>query len=195
MENMVLVRLTAYIESISFIKPYQSGFKKLHSTMDPLVRFTNAIQETFKEGDYLVAIFIDLEKAYDMVWRRLVLKILNDIGLTGHLPRFIENFLTNRKIKVKIGDFLSAAFILENGLPQGSVLSCILFSLIINSILEEADLVSKSLFCDDGLFWARGPTLEIAVARIRNALSCIEEWCEYHGPKISITKTHYNVFK
>ena len=158
-----MVRLTAFLEGINFIKPYQSGFKKVHSTLDPLVRFTNAIQETFKENEFLVAVFIDLEKAYDMVWRRLVLNILKKMGLKGHLPRFIEKFLSDRSIKVKIGDFLSAAFKLENGLPQGSVLSCILFSLIINSILDEADRVAKSLFCDDGLSHSRnscGPNPE-----------------------------------
>ena len=60
LEKMVLFRLTASLEKISFIKPYQSGFKKLHSTLDPLVRFEGAIQETFIKNDYLLAVFIDL---------------------------------------------------------------------------------------------------------------------------------------
>ena len=114
LEKMVLFRLTASLEKISFIKPYQSGFKKLHSTLDPHVRFEGAIQETFIKNDYLLALFIDLEKAYDMVWRRLVLKILLDLGLKGHLPKFIENFLKDRKIRVRIGDILSQSFNIEN---------------------------------------------------------------------------------
>ena len=51
-----------------------------------------------------MAIFLDLEKAYDMVWTRLVLQILSDLGLKGHLPKFIQNFLKDRRIKVRIGD-------------------------------------------------------------------------------------------
>ena len=193
-EKMVLFRLTTFLEKIHFIQPYQSGFKKLHSTIDPLVRLESAIQETFIGDNYLVAVFIDLEKAYDMVWRQLVLKILSNIGLKGHLPEFIKNFLKDRLIKVKVGEFLSQAFILENGLPQGSVLSCILFSLIINSIFSKAQEIAKSLFCDDGLFWATGKTLEIAILKIQKALDCIEEWCNINGPKISSTKTHFNIF-
>ena len=96
---MVLFRLTAFLENINYIKPYQSGFKKLHSTIDPLVRFESAIQETFIKNEYLIAVFMDLEKAYDMVWRRLVLNILSDLGLKGHLPKFIQNFLNNKSKK------------------------------------------------------------------------------------------------
>ena len=124
---MVIFRLTASLEKINYIKPYQSGFEKLHSTLDPFVRFEGAIQETFMKNDYLLAVFIDLEKAYDMVWRRLVLKILLDLGLKGHLPKFIEKNKKNRKMKVRIGDILSQSFNIENGLPQGSVLSCLRF--------------------------------------------------------------------
>ena len=154
-----------------------------------------AVQETFIKNDYLLAVFIDLEKAYDMVWRRLVLKILLDLGLKGHLPKFIENFLKNRKIRVRIGDILSQSFDLENGLPQGSVLSCLLFSLVINSIFEElSDDIKRSLFCDDGKIWVTGPNLEDVVAKMQTALFCIEDWCNLHGPKISLTKTHYNFF-
>ena len=158
------------------------------------MRFESAIQETFINDEYLVAVFIDLEKAYDMVWQHLVLKILKKIGLKGNLPKFIANFLKNRKIKVKIGDVISQPFDLDNGLPQGSVLSCVLFLLIINSIFEEAEEIKKLLFCDDGLFWATGPNLEDVIYIIQKAINSIAEWCDYHGPKISITKTHFNIF-
>ena len=193
-ERMVLFRLTSYLETNHFIKSYQSGFRKLHSTYDALTRFESAIQDTFKRGDYLVAVFIDLEKAYDMVWKHLVLKILSAIGLKGNLPEFISNFLKNRKIKVKIGDILSQAFNLDNGLPQGSVLSCILFTLDINSIFDELEEVSKSLFCDDGLFWAVGGDLPTVINTMQRALDRLDEWCTYNGPKISILKTTFGIF-
>ena len=88
-EKMVLFRLTSYLEKLHFIKPYQSGFRKMHSTLDPLVRFESAIQNAFIRQEYLVAVFIDLEKAYDLIWKHLVLKILAKLGLKGHLPKYI----------------------------------------------------------------------------------------------------------
>ena len=68
MERMVLPRLTLALEEQNFLKNYQSGFKRLHSTIDCLVRLESAIQETFKRDEYMVAVFLDIEKAYDMLW-------------------------------------------------------------------------------------------------------------------------------
>ena len=123
-----------------------------------------------------------------------MLKILAKLGLKGHLPKYIQNFLTDCRIRVRIGDALSQPYVLENGLPQGSVLSCLLFSLVINSIFEGIEDIFKSLFCDDGLFWAVDYSLEVAVARVQRALDCIAEWCDFNGPKLSPSKTHYVVF-
>ena len=95
---------------------------------------------------------------------------------------------------MKIGDILSQAFNLDNGLPQGSVLSCILFTLVINSIFDELEEVSKSLFCDDGLFWAVGGDLPTVINTMQRALDRLDEWCTYNGPKISILKTTFGIF-
>ena len=173
MERMVLPRLTLVLEENNFINNFQSGFRRLHSTIDCLVRLESAIQETFRNFEYMIAVFLDIEKAYDMLWKYSISKALEKLKLVGHLPKFIVNFLNNRSIKVRIGDVLSEAFLLENGIPQGSVLSCILFSMVINSIFDEAIDIIKALFCDDGLFWATGKTVDIARNKIRRALQCL----------------------
>ena len=91
----------------------------------------------------MIAVFLDIEKAYDMLWRYSIAQAMAKLGLVGHLPKFIMNFLNNRSIRVRIGDILSESFLIENGIPQGSVLSCLLFSMIINSIFNEAIEVEK----------------------------------------------------
>lgn len=55
----------------------------------------------------MIALFLDIEKAYDKTWRWGVLKKLENIGLMGHIAKFIEKFLTNRKITVLIGNIKS----------------------------------------------------------------------------------------
>lgn len=194
LERMVHNRFACILDTLDFISPYQSGFRKHHSTYDPLVRSEGAIQEAFICGEYLVAVFLDIAKAYDMVWVRQVLKILQDLGLKGHLPRFISNFLKDRKIKVRIGDIFSDLVKLQNGLPQGSVLSPLLFLILINSIFGECEEVSLSLFCDDGKFWATGSTLEEAVGKVQRALDCISSWCDTNGRQLSPGKTNFVVF-
>ena len=66
--------------------------------------------------------------------------------------------------------------------------------MIINSIFNEAVDIVKSLFCDDGLFWATGKTLLEARDKIRKALDCLTNWCKTTGFKISTTKTFYVIF-
>ena len=89
---MVNRRLVRYLDQNGIIQPYQSGSRKFHSTYDSLVRFESAIREILIKSDYLVAVFFDIEKAFDMVWVHGLLKLLTDIGLDGHLPNFFKNF-------------------------------------------------------------------------------------------------------
>ena len=95
MERMVLPRLSIVLEENNFIKNYQSGFRRLHSTIDSLVRLESDIQETFLCNEYMIAVFLDIEKAYDMLWRYSVTQAMSELGLVGHLPYFIVNFLSN----------------------------------------------------------------------------------------------------
>ena len=66
--------------------------------------------------------------------------------------------------------------------------------MIINTIFDEAVDIVKALFCDDGLFWATGKTVNIARDKIRRALNCLTEWSKKSGFKFSATKTFYIIF-
>ena len=69
METMVNARLYHYLEINNILSPFQSGFRKHHSTKDHLVRLQTEINGTFDKGHKAVAVFVDIEKAYDMVWK------------------------------------------------------------------------------------------------------------------------------
>ena len=72
------------------------------------------------------------------------------MGLRGLLPNFIKNFLKNRTFQTKIGQTLSDWYPQEEGVPQGSILSPILFEIKINSITEIlGSNIENSLYVDD----------------------------------------------
>jgi hypothetical protein len=125
-----------YLERHNLISPNQSGFRKRRGTMDHVVRLETFIHEGFAQKQHVVAIFFDLEKAYDTTWKHGILMDLKNAGLEGHLPRFIQNFLCNRSFQVRVGTTLSDLRRLEAGVPQGSILSTTLFNLKINSITK-----------------------------------------------------------
>ena len=78
------------------------------------------------------------------------MKNLHDMDLRGRLPLFIQNFLSERKFRVRVGTSLSDFYDQESGVPQGSILSVTLFIVKINSITScIRNGVDKSLFVDD----------------------------------------------
>ena len=150
MERMINSRLVWYLESEDLISDLQCGFRSHRCTTDHLVRFETFVRDAFIQNHHLVAIFFDLEKAYDTTWKHGIMRDLHNLGLRGRLPVFIYNFLEDRSFKVRLGTVLSAPFSQEMGVPQGSILSPVLFSIKINSItacLKRG--VNGSLYVDD----------------------------------------------
>ena len=89
---MVNNRLFWFFERNKLITPLQCGF---------LVRLEYFIREAFIQRQHAVAVFFDLEKAYDCTWKYGIMKDLHQAGLRSRLPCFIEGFL-------KIDSFQSA---------------------------------------------------------------------------------------
>ena len=99
-----------------------------------------------------MSVFFDLEKAYGTTWKYGIMKDVHDIGLKGRLPLFLQNFLTDREFKVKVGSTLSELNNQEQGVPPGSILSATLFSLRFNNILKTLNPgVDCSLYVDEFL--------------------------------------------
>ena len=86
---MVNNRLVWYLEKNKIITPMQSGFRKGRSTNDQFVRLETFIHEAFISRQHVVAIFFDLQKAYDMTWKHGIKQDLHNACLRGRLPIFI----------------------------------------------------------------------------------------------------------
>ena len=100
--------------------------------------------------EHVLAIFFDLVKAYDTTWKHGILSDLYDLNFRDHLPTFIDGFLYHRLFQVRAGSVLSDTYEQEMGVPQGSILSPVLFSLKINNIVKSVWKGSEaSLFVDD----------------------------------------------
>ena len=94
--------------------------------------------------------FFGLEKAYDTTWKYSILRVLHAFGVKGRLENFVESYLANRSIQVRVGSTLSDTFELSQGVPQGSILSTTLFNIKINSIIKCLDpKTDGSIYVDD----------------------------------------------
>ncbi|GBM34530.1 hypothetical protein AVEN_43187-1 [Araneus ventricosus] len=133
-----------------FLSNFQSGFRYGRGTIDNVLMLETAIRDAFVTKKYLVSVFFDMDKAYDRTWRYGILKDMHDMGFRGKFPIFIKKILKTRTFQVRIGDILSQNFQQCEGVPQGSVLSVILFIIKLNGIINHLpQYVHSSLYVDD----------------------------------------------
>jgi ribonuclease HI len=194
MERLVTDRLTWFLEKRGLLHKNQCGFRKNRSTIDHIAKLQDYINRNLRVGHHTLAVFIDFEKAYDMVWHEGLLLKLVKCGLKGRILTFIKNFLKNRTFQVKIGSILSHIEKLINGTPQGSVISPILFLVVINDMLNQLSTVENSLFADDCSIFRAGTSIPFLEKQLQHALDELQAWCLEWGFKISHSKTSVVLF-
>lgn len=130
LERVLYNRIAPEIEKI--LPSEQAGFIKQRSCADQVLSITNYIETGYQHNLKTGVVFIDLTAAYDTVWkRRLLYKLIKAI-LCLEICDLICNMLSDRRFRVFLNDQKSGFRKLNNGLPQGSVLSCLLFNLYIH---------------------------------------------------------------
>ena len=190
LDTIINNRLIWFLEKNSLLNKCQSGGRKNRNTMDHVCTISTEIKEAFALQKYHVSIFLDLENAYDKSWKNHILQQLETFKMSGHLPLFIQNFLTNRSIKVNVNNCKSDSFNLEMGIPQGSSLSATLFLVAINSLVcNLPSYVYRSLFVDDCRVSIITYDLKTAKDKLQEILKHFEKWCEITGFSFSTTKT------
>lgn len=189
LEKMVNSRLMWKLETEELLAAQQCGFRKHHSTVDHLIRLESKIRNAFVRKHHVVAVFFDMEKAYDTTWKGGILSDLYDLGFRGHLPKFIENFLADRQFQVRMGTTLSDVHEQEMGVPQGSILSPALFNIKINNIIKSVQGPDCSLFVDDFAIYASGGVYSGVQRRLQLCINKVNQWAEENGFTFSPTKT------
>ena len=189
-ERMVNERLIWYLEKNKLINKNQCGFRANRSTMDHLVRMESFIRNAFINQEHLVAVFFDLQKAYDTTWKYGIMKDMHKLGLRGCLPIFIQNFLDDRSFQILFGCTLSDVFQQEEGVPQGAILSTTLFSIKINNITQAlASGTECSLYVDDFVIIYRSKSVIEIERKLQMTINKLQDWTLQNGFTISQSKT------
>ena len=181
MEKVIIKILSWYLEKNNLINMYQSGFRQNRSTKDHLFTLQDDIRKSLNNKQKTVVILLDIEKAHDMLWKEGLLFRLFQLGITDKLFNGIQNFLQNRKIQIKINESFSQISNIDNGTPQGSSLSPILFLIMINDLKLSNFDVKISILADDIAIWYSGRNVENCVKTLQKSLDEILKWCKKMG--------------
>ncbi len=167
----------------------QAGFRSNFSCETSLNKVLNEWKLEIEKDKFIAAVFLDFKRAFETVDRKIMLKKLEIYGFSKEALDLLENYLSNRKQQTKFNDEISSQCSCDIGLPQGSVLSPLLFILYVNDMLNVVPNCNVNLFADDTLLWIAGDKLEESVKAMNIELQKINEWLSFNKLALNISKT------
>ena len=172
LETLVRNRICEHVTRHRLISPTQHGFLKKRSCLSNLLAFLDEVTRRIDEGQRVEVCYLDFRKAFDSVNHRLLIMKLKWFGLPESLLVWIEDFLSFRSYRVRVGEAMSSEGLVFSGVPQGSVLGPILFLLYINDLVKDLS-IPAFIFADDVKLVNSGPT-----ERLEADLSKVIKWSQ-----------------
>ena len=195
-EKVVAKQLNNYINSEGLSNVNQSTYRRLHSTESALLKIQNDTAASMDSGKAVALTLPDLSVAFDTINHDILFNSLRDwFGVDGTVLRWIKSYLSNRKQKVKQGNSFSDAFSLPYGVPQGSLLGPLHFSLYttpLSDIISNFN-VTHHLYADDTQIYLAldHRNFDSSFAELTECVTCVQNWMAGVKLKLNPDKTEF----
>ena len=190
-EKVVCEQLTKYLDQYQIITKFQSGFRANHSTETLLLQITNNWLANMDTGLINGVLFLDLKKAFDTVNHKILVSKLERYGIRGSALSWFQSYLTERKQACKINTSLSTFQNITYGIPQGSNLGPLLFTIYINDLPNSLEIAEPAMFADDTSLTVTGESsLEIEY-KLGMEIKNVKTWLDANKLSLNETKTEY----
>ncbi|CAM4565233.1 unnamed protein product [Lepidochelys olivacea] len=176
MEQVLKESVLKHLEERKVIRNSQHGFTKGKSCLTNLIAFYDEITGSVDEGKAVDVLFLDFNKAFDMVSHSILASKLKKYGLDEWMIRWIESWLDCRAQRVVIKGSMSSWQLVSSGVPQGSVLGPVLYSIFINDLEDGVDC-TLSKFAGDTKLGGEVDTLE-GRDRVQRVPDKLEDWAK-----------------
>ena len=197
LERVVAAQLKSHISNNNLDSSFQSAYKSSHSTETALLNIQDDIHNNMAKGRVTALTLLDLSAAFDTIDHKLLLERLAVwFGLGGDVLDWFSSYLTNRFQEIKLGSILSTPKSLSFGVPQGSVLGPLLFSLYtapLSKIIACFGAVSHHLYADDTqIYISISPERSVLdIVNLQECLSAVQLWMHDNFLKLNPEKTEF----
>ena len=179
-----------WIVTNDLLYKYQSGFLPKHSTTYQLVDIYHHICQATDHGQISCIVFCDI---FDIVWRKGLLFILIEHGVSNNLLMWLTSYLEIRKQKVVIQVSESTFLPLKAGVPQGSVLGPLLFLIYVNDTTETLLSLTRLYAADSSLYYS-ATSLQDTESIINHDLKNVSIWAKQWLVDFNPNKTGAVIF-
>ena len=152
-ERIVYNKLYSFLSPS--LSPRQSGCRKSDGAEFQLLRLVQRWSELLDKSCYVGTVFFDLCNAFDKVWHRGLIAKLKATGVSDEALAWFLNYRSHRTQRTIVGRTLSSVLPLSAGVPQGAILSPLLFLLYVNDFPTAVPSGETNLFADDITFCFR----------------------------------------
>lgn len=194
-EKILKNRMMSFIHRYGLFDPFQYAFTKNSSTLSTTMDFVNCISRALDKKKLVLVIFVDLSKAFDVVSIDMLLNKLQLLGIRGLMYTIIESYLVGREQYVNMNNVSSDVLRSECGVPQGSVLGPILYSLYVLNLRCANIKARYYTYADDTALVYTADNEEILQNLVNDDLQRYTNWLYYNKLKINVKKTKFMLFK
>ena len=190
-ERLVHGQLMEYLIRNNKLAVHQSGNRKLHSTETALLYVTDQLLQAMDDKKVSIMVLLDMSKAFDSIRHDILLSKLQSLGFSQSALDWFLSYLSDRQQCVRIGDAVSEVLPLVFGVPQGSILGPVLFTIYVDDLFSVPKRCLSASYDDDCKLYLSFPPAELttSIPALIEDLVRISQWCCKNSLLINPDKT------
>ena len=194
LEKVVLNQLNFHLSTNNLLNPFQSAYRQSHSTETALLHILNDLLLATDSGKVSLLILLDLSAAFDTIDHTILLtRLQHTFGISDTALSWFSSYLSDRKQTVLINGIYSQSAHLTCGVPQGSVLGPVLFTLYASplSTIIESHSLKHHFYADDTQLQdsASPENIQTLLTRTSECYSDVKNWMTNNKLKLNDDKT------